>query len=480
MTYIVDEEPQTYKAAMESSESPYWKEAIKAALTRAKNQIYNGKSRHIRRRHNTIKDLLRNRIISIDYVKSKENIVDPLTKGLCREQVIFTSRVEYYEIFLIGITYTRLMCDRIFRNQMAKFSKILMNKDMFTTEINITTLRMLDRVEHLPLLNWTYKYKLKGYKIGFIRSGNRLAQLRACLSWMHTKEVAKPASDQQKTETIEMADIYKERQEMEEDMAKTNLHQIGFHDVLFDLTSCFDMVHPINDCRQLTRCVGNVHKTSQELAKEKDCLVLMAKVTGSLKEDFKRKLEVAVAIVRICIFSYHKSIKWAPFEAFYDQKCRSPVVWAEVGESRLIGPEIVQETTKKIMQIRKRLETARDRQKKLWRCHGNGGKEGFMVEIGEIGGSMVEIRSRGGFIAKIGGGSLAKRSMELNDGLGGGGFVVVGGSEECLDVWVGAGGGQVKGGGVVFGVSRIEFGTILKDNMGESGGEAFGLDGGAD
>ncbi|GJT76306.1 ATP phosphoribosyltransferase 1, chloroplastic [Tanacetum coccineum] len=110
-----------------------------AALTRAKNHIYNGKSRHIRRRHNTIKDLLRNGIISIDYVKSKENIPDPLTKGLCREQVIFTSRVEYYGIFLIGITYTRLMCGRIFGNQMAKFSKILMNKDMFTTEMNTTT-----------------------------------------------------------------------------------------------------------------------------------------------------------------------------------------------------------------------------------------------------------------------------------------------------------------------------------------------------
>ncbi|GJT28692.1 retrovirus-related pol polyprotein from transposon TNT 1-94 [Tanacetum coccineum] len=110
-----------------------------AALTRAKNHIYNGKSRHIRRRHNTIKDLLRNGIISIDYVKSKENIADPLTKGLCREQVIFTSRVEYYGIFLIGITYTRLMCGRIFGNQMAKFSKILMNKDMFTTEMNTTT-----------------------------------------------------------------------------------------------------------------------------------------------------------------------------------------------------------------------------------------------------------------------------------------------------------------------------------------------------
>nr|GEW67014.1 GDSL esterase/lipase At5g45960 [Tanacetum cinerariifolium] len=48
--------------------------------------------------------------------------------------------VEYYGIFLIGITYTRLMCGRIFGNQMAKFSKILVNKDMFTTEMNTTGL----------------------------------------------------------------------------------------------------------------------------------------------------------------------------------------------------------------------------------------------------------------------------------------------------------------------------------------------------
>ncbi|GKD28110.1 hypothetical protein Tco_1234324, partial [Tanacetum coccineum] len=44
---------------------------------------------------------------------------------------------------------------------------------------------------------------------------------------------------------------------------------------------------------------------------------------------------------------------------------------------------------------------------------------------------------------------------------------------------VGAGGGEVKGGGVVFGVSRILLGVILKDFMGESGGEAFRVDGGA-
>ncbi|GJX87724.1 hypothetical protein Tco_0339738 [Tanacetum coccineum] len=110
-----------------------------------------------------------------------------------------------------------------------------------------------------------------------------------------------------------------------------------------------------------------------------------------------------------------------------------------------------------------------------------------MVEIGGRGDSMVEIGRRGGSIAKMGGGSLAKRSMESNDGLGGGvenkssvGSKLMASGEECLDGWVGAGGGDVKGGGVVFGVSRIEFGMIPEVNIGESGGEAFRLDGGAD
>ncbi|GJR72522.1 putative reverse transcriptase domain-containing protein [Tanacetum coccineum] len=55
------------------------------------------------------------------------------------------------------------------------------------------------------------------------------------------------------------------------------------------------------------------------------------------------------------INSYHKSIKCSPFEALYGRKCRSPVIWNEVGESQLIGPELVQETTEKIVQIRERL-----------------------------------------------------------------------------------------------------------------------------
>ncbi|GJV14390.1 putative reverse transcriptase domain-containing protein [Tanacetum coccineum] len=61
--------------------------------------------------------------------------------------------------------------------------------------------------------------------------------------------------------------------------------------------------------------------------------------------------------------SYHSSVKCAPFEALYRRKCRTPIAWAEVGESKLFGPEIVQETTDKIVQIRERLKAARDRQK---------------------------------------------------------------------------------------------------------------------
>ncbi|GKG45819.1 putative reverse transcriptase domain-containing protein, partial [Tanacetum coccineum] len=61
--------------------------------------------------------------------------------------------------------------------------------------------------------------------------------------------------------------------------------------------------------------------------------------------------------------SYHTSIKATPFEALYGRKCRSPICWAEVGDAQLTGSGIVHETTEKIIQIKNRIEAARDRQK---------------------------------------------------------------------------------------------------------------------
>ncbi|GKB11340.1 retrovirus-related pol polyprotein from transposon TNT 1-94 [Tanacetum coccineum] len=61
--------------------------------------------------------------------------------------------------------------------------------------------------------------------------------------------------------------------------------------------------------------------------------------------------------------SYHPSIRCAPFEALYGRKCRSPILWAKIRESMLIGPELVQETTDKVVLIKEKLKAARDRQK---------------------------------------------------------------------------------------------------------------------
>ncbi|GJX27927.1 putative reverse transcriptase domain-containing protein [Tanacetum coccineum] len=52
-----------------------------------------------------------------------------------------------------------------------------------------------------------------------------------------------------------------------------------------------------------------------------------------------------------------------PFEALYGRKYRSPVYWAEVGEAQLTGLDLIQETTEKIIQIKQRIQAARDRQK---------------------------------------------------------------------------------------------------------------------
>ena len=63
-----------------------------STLSKAYSQIYNGKSRHIGVRHSTVKELITDGVISINYIRSELNLADPLTKGLTRSLVLKTSK----------------------------------------------------------------------------------------------------------------------------------------------------------------------------------------------------------------------------------------------------------------------------------------------------------------------------------------------------------------------------------------------------
>nr|GEU80577.1 putative ribonuclease H-like domain-containing protein [Tanacetum cinerariifolium] len=73
--------------------------------------------------------------------------------------------------------------------------------------------------------------------------------------------------------------------------------------------------------------------------------------------DFRKGWERHLSLVEFFYNNiYHARIKVVPFKALYGRKCRSPVCWAEVGDVQLTGPEIIHETTKKIVQIRQHQE----------------------------------------------------------------------------------------------------------------------------
>jgi len=61
--------------------------------------------------------------------------------------------------------------------------------------------------------------------------------------------------------------------------------------------------------------------------------------------------------------SYQATIGMAPYEALYGRRCRTTVCWVEVGDRQLIGPDLVQITSKKIKIIKNRMKATQDMQK---------------------------------------------------------------------------------------------------------------------
>ncbi|XP_070050499.1 uncharacterized protein [Nicotiana tomentosiformis] len=50
----------------------------------------------------------------------------------------------------------------------------------------------------------------------------------------------------------------------------------------------------------------------------------------------------------------------AQYEALYGRKCRIPIGWFDDGENKLVGPELVQQATKKIKLIQERVVSVDD------------------------------------------------------------------------------------------------------------------------
>ena len=63
-----------------------------SAIARAQNNLYNGKSCHIRRRHKTTRQIISNVVITLDYIKSVGNLADPFTNALPRDIVAKSSK----------------------------------------------------------------------------------------------------------------------------------------------------------------------------------------------------------------------------------------------------------------------------------------------------------------------------------------------------------------------------------------------------
>ena len=75
--------------------------------------------------------------------------------------------------------------------------------------------------------------------------------------------------------------------------------------------------------------------------------------------DFKGTWETHLPLIEFAYNnSYHSSIGMAPFEALYGRPCRSPLCWAEVGDRKLLGLEMIRETNEKIVIVREKMKAA--------------------------------------------------------------------------------------------------------------------------
>jgi hypothetical protein len=60
---------------------------------------------------------------------------------------------------------------------------------------------------------------------------------------------------------------------------------------------------------------------------------------------------------------YQASLRMAFFEALYGRRCRTPLMWSEVGERTFFGPTTIVEAEENVAKVRQNLKIAHRRQK---------------------------------------------------------------------------------------------------------------------
>ena len=89
--------------------------------------------------------------------------------------------------------------------------------------------------------------------------------------------------------------------------------------------------------------------------------------------DFESSWEIHLPLIEFTYNnSYHTSIGMAPFEALYGRPCQSPLYWAEVKDKKLLGPEMIRETSEKIKVVREKMKTVQTRHKSCTDKHHRG------------------------------------------------------------------------------------------------------------
>ncbi|GJT36864.1 putative reverse transcriptase domain-containing protein [Tanacetum coccineum] len=144
---------------------------------------------------------------------------------------------------------------------------------------------------------------------------------------------------------------------------------VSRHRVLVSIISDCDSRFTSHFCQSLQKALGTRLDMStayhpQTDAQSERTIQTLEDMLHACVVDFRNARDKNLPLVEFSYNNiYHTSIKAALFEAFYGHKCRSLVCWAEVGDVQLTGPEIVHETTEKIVQIKIRIQAACDRQK---------------------------------------------------------------------------------------------------------------------